>query len=103
VTIGRDERNTLGLFKDSAIDQYHAEVEREDGRYVIEDKGSASGTLVNQEKISGRHALKDGDIIDIGDTRIVFSSGESHRVCAGCGSPVRNNMKFCPKCGAKAA
>jgi VWFA-related protein len=102
VTIGRDERNTLGLFKDSAIDQYHAEVEREDGRYVIEDKGSASGTLVNQEKISGRHALKDGDIIDIGGTRIVFSE-ESYRACAGCGSPVKTNAKFCPKCGAKAA
>ncbi len=102
VTIGRDERNTLGLFKDSAIDQYHAEVDREDGHYIIEDKRSVSGTFVNREKISGRHALKDGDIIDIGETRIVFSEG-SHRACAGCGNPLNTNTKFCPKCGAKAA
>jgi VWFA-related protein len=102
VTIGRDERNTLGLFKDSAIAQHHAEVVREAGRYVIEDKGSSSGTFVNQTKISGRYELKDGDIIDIGDTRIVFSE-EGSRSCAGCGSPVRTNAKFCPKCGVKAA
>ena len=102
VTIGRDERNALGLFKDSAIEQFHAEVKREAGRYVIEDKSSASGTFVNQERISGRHALKDGDVIDIGGNRIVFNE-ESHRACSGCGSSVKTNSKFCPKCGAKAA
>jgi pSer/pThr/pTyr-binding forkhead associated (FHA) protein len=102
VTIGRDERNTLGLFKDSAIAQHHADVVREEGRYIIEDKGSSAGTIVNQEKITGRHALEDGDIIDIGGTRIVFNE-ESRRACGGCGSPVRSNVKFCPKCGVKAA
>jgi VWFA-related protein len=102
VTIGRDERNTLGLFRDSAIAQHHADVVREEGRYIIEDKGSVAGTLVNQEKITGRHVLKDGDIIDIGGTRIVFSE-ESRRACGGCGSSVRSNVKFCPMCGLKAA
>jgi len=102
VTIGRDERNTLGLFKDSAVEQHHADVVREDGRYIIEDKGSIAGTLVNQEKISGRHELRDGDIIDIGGSRIVFSE-ESRRACGGCGSVVRSSVKFCPKCGVKAA
>ena len=100
VTIGRDERNTLGLFKDSAVAQHHADVVREGGRYIIEDKGSAAGTIVNQEKITGRHALEDGDIIDIGGTRIVFNE-ESRRVCGSCGSPVRSQVKFCPKCGEK--
>jgi Ca-activated chloride channel family protein len=102
VTIGRDERNTLGLFKDNAIAQHHADVVREEGHYIIEDKGSATGTLVNQKKIAGRHALKDGDIIDIGGTRIVFNE-ESRSACGGCGSRVRSNVKFCPKCGVKAA
>ena len=102
VTIGRDERNILALFKDSAIEQFHAEVKREAGRYVIEDKSSESGTFVNQERVSGRHALKDGDVIDIGGTRIVFNE-ESHRACAGCGGTVKTNSKFCPKCGAKTA
>ena len=102
VSIGRDERNTLGLFKDSAIAQHHADVVREEGRYIIEDKGSAAGTLVNHEKITGRHALEDGDIIDIGGTRIVFNE-ESRRACGGCGRPVRSKVKFCPQCGVKAA
>jgi VWFA-related protein len=102
VTIGRDERNTLGLFKDNAIAQHHADVVREGGRYIIEDKGSTAGTIVNQVKITGRYALEDGDIIDIGGTRIVFNE-ESRRACGGCGNPVRSNVRYCPKCGVKAA
>ena len=100
VSLGRDERNSLGLFRDSAVEQYHAEVRRENGKYVIEDKGSASGTFVNDNKISRAHALADGDIISIGGARIVFSE-ESRGACAGCGGAVRANAKFCPKCGAK--
>lgn len=102
VTIGRDERNTIGLFKDDSISQQHAEVKQEEGRYIIEDKGSSAGTLVNSKKIPGRQELKDGDLIEIGQTRIVFSrsSGTS---CGGCGSMMRSNARFCPKCGTKAA
>lgn len=101
VTIGRDERNTLGLFKDDAIAQKHAEVLNREGRYVIEDRGSSAGTLVNRKKISGTHELRDGDIIEIGATRLVFSES-SMRPCRGCGGTVRTGAKFCPKCGMKA-
>lgn len=102
VSLGRDERNALGLFQDNRIDQYHAEVQRERGRYLIKDKGTSSGTFVNQKKIAGDYPLTDGDVIDIGSTRIVFSQG-SQSTCPGCGSPVRSKAKFCPKCGAKSA
>lgn len=102
VTIGRDERNTLGLFKDDSIAQQHAEVKQEEGRYIIEDKGSSAGTLVNSKRISGRQELKDGDMIEIGQTRIVFSQS-SVQTCTGCGSAMRSGAKFCPKCGVKAA
>lgn len=100
VTIGRDERNNLGIFKDEKIGQYHAEVHRENGNYVIEDKTSGSGTFVNQRRIAGRQSLGDGDIIDIGDARLVFSE-ESRRACAACGAGIRTYAKFCPKCGVK--
>jgi VWFA-related protein len=102
ITIGRDERNMLGLFKDDMVAQQHAEVTQEEGKYVIVDKGTSAGTYVNQKMISGKQELRDGDIIDIGKTRIVFSAS-SERVCPGCGSPVGNNAKFCQKCGLKAA
>lgn len=100
VTLGRDERNGIGLFKDSGVAQYHAEVLKENGHYVIRDQGSAAGTFVNQKKIAGNYKLVVGDIIGIGEARVVFSQG-TMRSCKGCGGPLKGSAKFCPKCGAK--
>jgi hypothetical protein len=102
VTIGRDERNTLGLFKDNDIAQHHAEVLLENGRYVIEDKGSETGTLVNKKPVTKRQVLEDGDIINVGNSTIVFSE-QSIKTCAGCGSSLRTGAKFCAQCGVKAS
>jgi VWFA-related protein len=102
VTVGRDERNTIGLFKDDGIAQRHAEFIRENGRYVIEDKGSETGTFVNKKKVTGKQTLKDGDIIDVGKATIVFSEG-TVRTCKDCGEPMRAGAKYCQKCGLKAA
>ncbi|OGW27075.1 MAG: hypothetical protein A2X56_01405 [Nitrospirae bacterium GWC2_57_13] len=100
VTIGRDERNTLGLFRDDNVEQTHAEVRKDNGRYVVQDRSTASGTYVNQKKIAGVQALTDGDIISIGAARIVFSQG-SRPACPACGGAMRNHAKFCPKCGVR--
>jgi VWFA-related protein len=102
VTIGRDVRNELGLLRDSAVEQRHAEVVKENGKYFIEDKGTAAGTFVNKTKVVGRQALADGDVIDVGHTTIVFSK-ESPRACASCGSPVRTGSQYCVQCGVKVA
>ncbi len=102
VTIGRDERNELGLFKDSDVEQRHAEVVKENGRYIIEDKGTRAGTFVNKKRVEGKQALEDGDVINVGRATIVFSE-EDKRACAGCGRPVKTGAKFCVHCGAKAA
>jgi hypothetical protein len=100
VTIGRDEGNTLGLFKDTGISRQHAEVVKENGRYIIEDKGSETGTLVNKKPVAGRQVLEDGDVINVGNSTIVFSE-QSTRTCAGCGSSLRMGAKFCSACGKK--
>lgn len=102
VTIGRDERNTIGLFKDAEIAQNHAEIVKENGRYVIEDKHSSTGTFVNQKKVAGKLALEDGDVINVGRATIVFSSANK-QACSRCGAPVRTSAKFCVHCGVKAA
>jgi len=57
---------------------------------------------VNKKKVTGRQALEDGDVIDMGQSTIVFSEGTG-RLCSGCGSSMRTNAKFCAKCGTKAA
>jgi len=99
-TIGRDEQNTLGLFRDSGVGQQHAAVVRENGQYIIEDKGSAAGTYVNKTRIAGRQVLQDGDVVTVGNATIVFSEG-TRLICSACGSSLRPGAKFCAKCGSK--
>jgi predicted component of type VI protein secretion system len=41
----------------------------EDGRATICDLGSRNGTLVNDERVEGRYALKSGDRLSIGHLR----------------------------------
>ena len=42
--------------------------------YVVTDLGSTNGTMVNGIKISGDHALRDGDIISFGSTHVRFEA-----------------------------
>jgi hypothetical protein len=51
----------------------HAELRFEDGGYVLYDLGSANGTLVNGQRIQ-RHALRPGDVIQIGDEQFRFDA-----------------------------
>jgi len=100
VTIGADAGSTIGLTKDRTIAPRHAEVLQENGRYVIEDKGAATGTFVNKKKVTGRQTLRDGDVIDVGNATIVFSE-PTVQACQGCGEVLRTGAKFCAKCGVK--
>jgi VWFA-related protein len=102
VTIGANADSTLGLVKDRRIAPQHAEVVQENGRYVIEDKGAATGTFVNKKKVTGRQMLRDGDVIDVGSATIVFSE-PTVQACQGCGQILRPGAKFCGKCGTKTA
>ncbi len=108
VTLGRDERNTIGLFRDPEIEQYHAEIHREDGRYLLLDKQSGSGSWLNHQRISGRLELKDGDIIGLGKARLLFrfqkeapEMKEPGRRCPECQGELRVRARFCPHCGKK--
>jgi len=69
---------------------------------VIDDKGSAAGTYVNKQKVTGRQTLRDGDVIDVGNATIVFSE-PTVQACWGCGEALRPGAKFCAKCGHKLA
>jgi VWFA-related protein len=100
VTIGLDSRSTVGLYKDGGDGPRHAEVVQENGRYVIDDKGTAAGTYVNKQKVTGRKTLRDGDVIDVGNATIVFSE-PTLQACRGCGEALRPGAKFCAKCGIK--
>lgn len=74
ITIGRSARNDLCI-PDPFASRVHAEVRREGDGYVLQDLGSANGTLFNGEPAGGSIPLAPGDRIQIGETEIVFDDG----------------------------
>lgn len=74
ITIGRSARNDLCI-PDPFASRVHAEVRREGEEYVLQDLGSANGTLYNGATVDGAVHLTSGGRIQIGETEIVFDDG----------------------------
>ena len=74
ITIGRSARNDLCI-PDPFASRVHAEVRREGDEYVLQDLGSANGTLYNGATVDGALHLTAGGRIQIGETEIVFDDG----------------------------
>ena len=63
--IGRGNGSDVQILNRS-VSRRHAELIRRDGEYFVRDLESRNGTYVNNEKITGEHALKEGDIVRLG-------------------------------------
>ena len=74
ITIGRSARNDLCI-PDPFASRVHAEVRREGDEYVLQDLGSANGTLYNGATVQGVLPLTAGGRIQIGETEIIFDDG----------------------------
>src|SRR4029453_16937575 len=74
ITIGRSARNDLCI-PDPFASRVHAEVRREGDEYVLQDLGSANGTLYNGATVEGAIHLSAGGRIQIGETEIIFDDG----------------------------
>lgn len=74
ITIGRSARNDLCI-PDPFASRVHAEVRREGDEYVLQDLGSANGTLYNGATVDGVIQLTAGGRIQIGETEIVYDDG----------------------------
>lgn len=70
ITIGRRTDNDLCL-DNLAISGYHSQISTVLDDCFLEDLDSTNGTFVNSEIVK-KHALKDGDVIDIGNHRIKY-------------------------------
>lgn len=77
ITIGRSARNDLCI-PDPFASRVHAEVRREGDEYVLQDLGSANGTLYNGATVEGVIHLTSGGRIQIGETEIIFDDGAYH-------------------------
>lgn len=71
VTIGRGEDRDI-QFSDRALSRRHCEILYQGGVLTIRDAGSQNGIKVNG-RTTMEQVLKDGDLIDIGSTRLVVN------------------------------
>jgi two-component system nitrogen regulation response regulator NtrX len=69
--IGRDANIEVTL-PDTKASRIHVEIQLKDGNYILRDMKSKNGTLVNGTAVSAL-TLKEGDQIQIGETRLAFS------------------------------
>ncbi len=72
--LGRDERSDVPLFGDNTVGIQHAAIRTDGYRHHLMDAGSPMGTLVNGQPVGqgGELLLRDGDMIQIGNHRILF-------------------------------
>ena len=78
ITIGRSARNDLCI-PDPFASRVHAEVRREGDRYILQDLGSANGTIYNGEGVQTAIPLTVGGRIQIGETEIVYDDGSLNK------------------------
>lgn len=70
-TIGRSSRNEVCI-SDPFASRLHAEVRQEGDNFVLADMGSANGTFLNGQRVTGPIVLQSRDRIRIGETEIEF-------------------------------
>ena len=72
LTIGRADDNAVALPDDEFASGHHARIESQrDGVWIL-DLGSTNGTYVNGGRLDGRRLLREGDVVQIGDTEFRF-------------------------------
>ena len=70
--LGLDERAQVGLFGDPLILRKHAEIHIDSAKVVLRNGDKAGRTKVNGQPISLDCRLRNGDIIELGETRLLF-------------------------------
>lgn len=73
ICVGRDTQAKLQII-DKGISREHAEVFRVGEMVFVRDLNSRNGTYVNDERVE-EELLREGDLIRIGATELVFESG----------------------------
>jgi hypothetical protein len=70
IQVGRRKTQDI-VVSDPEVSREHAVFRKHHGRHVIEDLGTAIGTLVNGQRIT-EHELQPGDVIQIGTLEMAF-------------------------------
>jgi len=75
ISIGRADANDIHP-DDSQLSRFHANIAKEGAGWVLSDLSSKNGTTANGRSIQ-RHILQHGDMIQAGETVLVFERGGS--------------------------
>lgn len=104
IWIGRDERCDVPLYYDRQVHMRHAVLRWDGAGYVIAPENGGT-VAVNNVPVKSRR-LEDGDVITVGQTRLLFRSRlptptavVANKPCANCGALNRPTAKFCYRCG----
>jgi hypothetical protein len=69
--LGRGSPNDVAL-NDRAVSREHVLIRQEGSHFTLYDRGSRTGTWVNERRIDSPVLLQHGDVILIGDTELEF-------------------------------
>jgi sigma-B regulation protein RsbU (phosphoserine phosphatase) len=72
MVIGRSSESDVFL-PDHLLSRRHAEIEPRGGEFFLIDLGSTNGTFLNGERVVGERKLHHGDLIKVGESKLVFS------------------------------
>ena len=75
-SIGKSKANDVVL-PFPTVSRFHAVLAKKRNEWIITDTFSKNGVVINGEKIDGKAALNDGDVIEIGSIPLVFQCAEA--------------------------
>ncbi|HHB90575.1 MAG TPA: FHA domain-containing protein [Anaerolineae bacterium] len=74
--IGRRTQGNDIVLNDLSVSREHALIREQDGHFTLFDRGSSSGTYVNNERVLRPTMLYNGDVIMLGEVRLTFVAPE---------------------------
>ncbi|NTV64073.1 MAG: FHA domain-containing protein, partial [Oscillochloris sp.] len=71
ITIGRVGCEIV--LENPQVSRFHAQIDRTADGAILRDAGSTNGSFVNGQRLAGPHALRPGDVIQIGPFKLVYN------------------------------
>ena len=85
--LGRQLDNDV-VFQEESVSRNHAEIRCENGKYILHDLLSTSGTFVNNRRIE-RCVLNSGDLISLANVQFMFVNNNP-RIAHASANPTRS-------------
>jgi ABC-type multidrug transport system ATPase subunit/pSer/pThr/pTyr-binding forkhead associated (FHA) protein len=78
-SLGREHTSNDVVLDNPQVSRRHAQIINQGGNFTVSDLRSTNGTYVNGNRISTPTVLNDGDLMNIGPYRFMFSQGFLYR------------------------